>query len=340
MSEGTPIEVPIAEAPPSRSRIWVRAGVGALIGAAALVLSFRGVDAGLVWESLQKLDRGLVGLALLSVLLSWGAATLRWWLLFHPDSQRVSFVDLLGGILVGQTINLMIPARVGEIARSYLASRRRTVSTVRALATIVLEKVIDSALVAVAAVVFLVDAALPEWVRSSGFALLVSTAALVTGALAVVVWGGSFLLWFEEKTAHIHALARLHRAGHRALEGFNALRSMKIASLIWVMSAVILFFSVATNFILFRASGLPLSPAAALFVLIVLRIGQVPPSLPAKLGVFQYLVVLALSVYAVEKTAALTYSFALYGVVVIPTIVAGALFMQRYGTGIWRRKNG
>ena len=46
------------------------------------------------------------------------------------------------------------------------------------------------------------------------------------------------------------------------------------------------------NYVLFLALGLSLSPVAAVFLTVILRIGSAPPSLPGKVGLVQYLVTL------------------------------------------------
>jgi len=62
---------------------------------------------------------------------------------------------------------------------------------------------------------------------------------------------------------------------------------------------------------------------AALFLLIVLQVGSAPPTTPGKVGVFHYLVVLAMSAYSVDKELALAYSLVLYAVALLPKIMIG-----------------
>jgi len=80
---------------------------------------------------------------------------------------------------------------------------------------------------------------------------------------------------------------------------------------------------------------MPLPPVAALLLTIVLRIGVAPPSLPGRIGLFQYLIVLALAMFGVDRTAALSYSFALYAIAVVPVLIAGVTSLFAFRWSPW-----
>jgi len=65
--------------------------------------------------------------------------------------------------------------------------------------------------------------------------------------------------------------------------------------------------------------------------LVVLQVGMAVPSSPGRIGVFQYLVILALSIFAVDKNVALGYSVVLYLVIYVPMVLIG-------GYCLWREK--
>jgi uncharacterized membrane protein YbhN (UPF0104 family) len=62
----------------------------------------------------------------------------------------------------------------------------------------------------------------------------------------------------------------------------------------------------------------------------VLQVGVSLPNIPGKLGVFQYATILALSVFQVEKSIALSYSLVLYLVGFGPHLIFGTLFGWRF----------
>ncbi len=309
--------------------------IGAVIGIATLMLAVRGVDWPAVRSALLHTRGSMIVLALLSVTAAISLSVVRWRLLFFPAHRQLSWRGLAGAILIGQTANIVIPARIGELARIYLVGSREGVSKAHVTATIVVEKVADLAIFAVAIGLALAGMAMPEWMARSGAALVAVAAVLVVATVALTFWSESLLRFLERLAEHLLPAKWARRTvgvADAALEGLRALRDWRLGLGVWLLSGAIFFLSVMNNYLVFEAMRLPLSPVAALFLTIVLRIGVAPPSLPGRLGLFQYLVVLALAMFHIDRTAALTYSFALYGTAVLPVLFAGvvSLFAIRW----------
>jgi hypothetical protein len=97
---------------------------------------------------------------------------------------------------------------------------------------------------------------------------------------------------------------------------------------------------VATNYIVFLAMSMALPLVAALFLLAVLQVGGAVPSSPGKVGVFQYLCMLALSFFSVERSVTLGCSLVLYLVVFLPPLLLGAFFLSRSSVAFHALKSG
>jgi uncharacterized protein (TIRG00374 family) len=221
---------------------------------------------------------------------------------------------------------------VGEIARIYLVGSREQVSKVRVTATIVVERVLDLAVFALAIVLLLVNMSLPEWMSRSGAVFVGTSAALLLTTALLTFWSEPLFHFLERIAVHLprHWGVRFVRVAEAAMAGLRALRDWRFGLFVWLLSGVILVCSIATNYIVFLAMGFRLPAVAALFLTVVLRIGVAPPSLPGRLGLFQYLVVLALAMFDVDRTAALSYSFALYAIAVVPVLIAGTIAAFAY----------
>jgi uncharacterized membrane protein YbhN (UPF0104 family) len=109
--------------------------------------------------------------------------------------------------------------------------------------------------------------------------------------------------------------------------GFSALKSPAACLAAVLLSLLIVALAASTNYVLFLAFGLPLPPLAALLLLVLLQVGSVPPSLPGKIGIFHYLTVVALGLFAVDRERALSYSIVLYAVALLPKLVLGAVYV-------------
>ncbi len=301
--------------------------IGALIGSAALLLAVRGVDWRSVGAALLHTDPAMALVALGSVLLSLILSVIRWSLLFAPEHRDREWMPLAGAILIGQTVNTALPGRVGELARMYLVGRREGLSKAHVMATIVVEKVADLAMFAVSIGLLVVAMSLPEWMARSGVAFVWTAAVLVVATLALTFWHDGILHLIERAALRLPSrwARRVVRFAEAALSALRSLRDWRRGLLIWILSAAVLVVSILTNYLVFLAMGLRLGPIAALFLAVVLRIGAAPPSLPGKIGLFHYLVVLALSLFGIDKTTALSYAFVLYAVAVLPVIIGGTV---------------
>ncbi|HEX7191003.1 MAG TPA: lysylphosphatidylglycerol synthase transmembrane domain-containing protein, partial [Thermoanaerobaculia bacterium] len=310
-----------------RSRPQIIAG--AIIGIAALFLAFRRVEWSGVSAALRQTRPSMIVVALLLVCVTLAVNTTRWWLLFAPEHRERNWFVLAAGILIGQTVNVAIPARLGELARMVLVGTRERVSKTRVGATIVVEKVTDIAVFAVCVGFLLIEMTLPSWMTRSGTALAITAAALVSAILILTFWSRSLLRLVEIIARRFpdRWSARLIAFSEAALSGLRSLRDWRAGLAIWILAVAVLFFSISVNYVLFAALGLPLSPVAAVFLTAVLRVGEAPPSLPGKVGLFQYLVIIALAAFGVDRTSALTYSLVLYAVAVIPVLIAGVACM-------------
>ena len=91
-----------------------------------------------------------------------------------------------------------------------------------------------------------------------------------------------------------------------------------------------------TNYLTLLVVGLSLLLSVSLFLLFVLRVGAAVPSSPGKVGVFQYLCVLALSVFSVDRTLALSYGVVLHLVVFTPMILLGTACLWKESLDLQR----
>jgi hypothetical protein len=302
--------------------------LGSALGIVALWLAARRVDWQVLWDALRDLRYGFVSLALLVIFATLIAQMLRWRLLFYPDQRELPLIRLFNGIVLAQMLNILVPARLGEVARIYSIGKRSRIGRIRILSTILVEKAVDLCAVACAVVPLLFAVALPPWMRDSARALLVGVALLIA-IFVLALRGDALLRGLELQVEKLPGRwgKRLTQLGRSMLEGLSAVRYGHIGLQVWGMTFIIMLLAATTNYLLFLAFGLRLPPIAALFLLIVLQIGIVPPSLPGKIGVFNYLVVLGLSVYSVDSSIAFSYSLVLYAVALLPKIILGSIIL-------------
>ena len=103
---------------------------------------FRGVNWEAVWKPLQNVHWTYICLYLAIMLILQFLRSYRWELLLRPIVS-VGQKTLFSVTSVGFLALLVLPARGGEFARPYLLSRKAPISMSAALATIVVERILD-----------------------------------------------------------------------------------------------------------------------------------------------------------------------------------------------------
>jgi uncharacterized protein (TIRG00374 family) len=306
---------------------WIKICLGILLTGAALWLSFRKID----WEALRNafLEANFfwVILALVNTLLVVYALGLRWQILLRPKA-RVPLNGLFRLNIISQYINIIIPGRFGEISKAYLVARQYPVSGGYAMGTIVIEKILD----------FFVFVVL--WISVPAFLVLEKAVREYRIALFFCILALSLVFIFILKPQAILKLSELFsrllpkkfRTGfqnffEKGIEAFEQLKNTKNLLILVLLTFAFIAGQVLTNFFLFRAFHLPLSFWVGLFLLLAIQVGNIPPSVPGKLGIFEFAVILALSLFGISKSQALSYGIMLHIVAFVPKILLGLIFI-------------
>jgi uncharacterized membrane protein YbhN (UPF0104 family) len=311
---------------------WTYLSVGLALGVLLLVLAIRGVDGLALRQSLTGANPWWVALGLLAVAGTAAAKVLRWRLLFYPSHEGLRLSTLVSALLIGQTINLLLPARLGELARAYLVAQDEKRSALSVLGTIVVEKTLDG-------LALLLLMPLPPWLRLSG-----GLAALMTGALLamVLLFTGARqrVVTASDWLGQILPVLRSLRLGERVSslgDGLGSLRAWGVQGRLLIWTAAIWVLAGLTNYFVLLALRIevPLLLASVL-VLTVVHLGLVVPTSPARIGVFHYLCLLALSLLGVEESAALAFGLVLHGIVVLPVLALGLVCLWRENLSLYR----
>ncbi len=297
-----------------------------------LVLALRGVDLKVTVKALGKANLLILCAAIGSFVFSTAAKAFRWRLLLSPRVSP-SFMRTFLILSVGLMVNAFLPARLGEFARAYVLGEAESDSKVYILGTIVLEKVADLLFLLFWLFLLLIWMKLPEWLVSPvrGTALIL---VILVISLLILIWKKEVLLRLIERMSHFLPGERrdwLVRQVRYGLASVEVIRKPRLIVGLFGWSLLIWILSTLTNLLVFQAMNLILPIWVSMLLLVVLQVGTAVPSSPGRIGVFQYLVVLCLSLIAMDKNVALGYSVALYLVVYISIALLGIW-------GLWQEK--
>jgi len=304
--------------------------LGILVGLLFIWLAFRGTDIEGIKSSFEAANYlYVIPIAPLTIIVLM-LRSYRWGVILEP-LEKIDQWSLFSITAVGFMAISLLPVRMGELARPYLISQKSTIKMGSSLATIVVERIFDMLTLMMVLLLILMMVKLPAWIFRSACSILlvVIPLFLVLIFLAVKrdvsVKGIDRIIGKLPKTLS----SRLARLLHSFLDGLQILPDLKKIFYLASLSVLIWFLVGLSTYILFSSfeSMLGLSLAAAYVVLVITALGVTLPTAPGFVGNYHFSCVLALTIFGIPKTDALTFAILLHFIQVMVTIVLGLIFL-------------
>jgi uncharacterized protein (TIRG00374 family) len=308
---------------------------GVVVSAAALWLTLRGKDLGAIWAALREADYRYLAPYLALLLVIHVVRTVRWGLLLRPVAA-LPFARLNAVTAVGFMALMLLPLRLGELARPLLVADGRKVRTSAALSSVVAERAADGLFAGLLFLVALLS--VPEGI--AGLRLFRIGAAVVTAAFAAVV---VFLVFAYRSRAGAVALVQRAlrpfspRLGERAggmldafIHGLRVLPGRGSLAAFFGLTAVYWGLVAVSMAVLAAGFGLRLGAAETCTLVGVLVVGVMIPAGPGMLGTFQGAILIGLSLFAppeVVATRGAAYAHVLWAAQVVQVTALGVPFL-------------
>jgi uncharacterized protein (TIRG00374 family) len=293
--------------------------VGAALGLALLVATIVQVNL----ESALKVAAGasplVLALAVAVVLVDLGLRALRWQILLR-GTQPAGSTDLrlaVAYLSIGYLANQLLPARMGDVARAYLAGQAFAVSRLTALGTIMVERVADGAtMLGLAIVSGMIVAGVTAVQTLVVYGLLLGVAGLLGMALA---W------WLMAKTplasSRIGQVARGSAA--RLWTGMNTLRTLRGALAVGGTTLAALTTATLVAWLVTHAVGVTLTPVQAALFVSGIALSMAIPAAPGSLGTYEFVGVVVLTALGFAPDRAFAAVILLRIVTTLPPIILG-----------------
>ena len=307
---------------------------------ALLVWVLHRIDLREVWAHAQHADPLLLLLTVLVATITFPVRTLRWQLILRdPHGRRLPFVPLWHATTIGFMANNLLPARAGEVARAYVASRQVPVRFSTAFVSIVVERVFDGLImlalmaVAIAAPSFPAHAAVGgRSLATVATSLAVLFAALLLLALLVAnkpaLWLGA-IERISRRLLPVPIADRIVRTSDGIVAGLLPLKSPArfLGVVLW---SLVLWLKNALAFaICFKAFGLAVPLEAAFLLQGIIGFGVAVPSTPGYVGVFEAAALVTLGFYGVDSSLAASYALTYHVTTFIPITLLGFWSLSR-----------
>ncbi len=326
-----------------------RSVIGIILSAGLIYWTLRGVSAAEVWRELSQANWYLLtGSAICSTLI-FPLRARRWRPILDPVAPDLPFGPLWRSTAIGMMVNNVVPARAGEVARAFALTRETGVPFATTLASLAVDRLLDSVVLLGFMGLATADPALRHGVQLAG-GPLVAVAAGGVLLLLVMIAGVFSLVFFPSVLIRLFELfARrlsptLEAKGKIVIEKFIAGLSVlrrpdRFAAILgwttahWLVNAI--GYTLA-----FRAFGITVPLSAALFLLGFIALGAAVPSAPGFFGVFEYMAIQGLAIYGVAKGQATSWAIGFHIVSFIPITVIGGYYFTRLGLGFSELQKG
>jgi uncharacterized protein (TIRG00374 family) len=265
--------------------------------------------------------------------------SLRWrYLLKHI--KTVTKLNALSATVIGAMGDMIIP-RMGDFVRAYVMGKKEEVSKVASLATIVVERALDTLCILIILLLILAFSGFPvESTPSLAQSLKMGSYSL--SLLCLVLIG--FLLLLRFRPAQIIRLikASLGFLPEKWLEriirilesfifglqgiqkGWHLLYVILLSALLWNMYALV-------NFLILRSFGLNLPFSAGFYFILFQVLGLAIPSSPGFVGTYHAAVVAGFAIFEVSQELAVSVAIIMHAVIISSSLSFGFMFLWKEG---------
>jgi uncharacterized protein (TIRG00374 family) len=320
---------------------WLRRNLYTLLGLSISVIALwqlvAQVDPATVVQVVLASNWGLVALCVASIPLSMALKAIRWRYLFL-DREAVKFEALFSALYVGYLVNTVLPGRVGEFVRAFLIGQQGTVGTPAALATIVLEKMLDLVALAVLLAIVLQQMPLPEALQLGANSFLLLLGAGLIGLAVVVAAPGTVLRLVDWLVGLVPLFQRLGlgQLAHSFVGAFAVLRRTSTLPGLLFWSVMVWVGAIVTMWTGLASVGVQVGLPVVLLVLVATSIGMTAPSAPGYVGVFHFIMVQSLLPFGVPVELATGAAFLVHIVIFGNFVICGVWFVWRSGYSLNR----
>jgi hypothetical protein len=305
----------------------LRTLIGVVVSALLLFLAARNVQFAEVLPLLQRANFFYLALAGSCAV---GAIWLRaWrWRYLIPNSELIKTSNLFSATMIGFMGNNLLPLRIGDLARAYIAAKKEQTTASAMLATVVIERLLDVfAILTMLSVIFF-HMPLPRWI-GNGFLIMLALGALAWIALLSMhrlsaAIGG----WITRFLPQRHQ-GRIREFIEAFFAGLAAMRNKKNLAIATLLSIPIWTTYALGTFAALKGCAVDVPFSASWVVLAFIGIGVSLPSAPGFVGTFQFFTVAALALFSVEQQSAFGFSLLHHLSQYIPVTLFGWILLVK-----------
>jgi uncharacterized protein (TIRG00374 family) len=305
---------------------------GYAVAVACLIWVFRDIQKGQLLQDMRAINWPLAACGILVDITAYLFQSLRWRAVLSPFGN-ISPKKTLKAIYAGIFINLIIPLRVGELIRVYLISRFAMINFSTAFSTLLVEYLFDGLCLTIGAGILVFLLPLPPHFHQAGLILGTALLLAIAGFLVIVFNNIRLAVFFEKyKSITFRPLRILINFIGNIAKSLHAIGTTTALFRAAFFSGCMLAAHAAGFWLVLRAYGIELSFIIGAAILIFKYIALIIPNAPSNVGTYQFVLVLALVFFGVNKTQATGFSVAVFILLLLPQFIFGAIAFFRSGS--------
>jgi uncharacterized protein (TIRG00374 family) len=305
---------------------WILAGA---LAAVLLYFALRGVEWRRVWQIVLGARWPYLAAGIGMSLVNFFVRSIRWRVLLNARAHfRVGTV--FWATMAGYMGNSFLPARAGEVVRSFIISGQSALSRTYVLTTALTERLMDAiALVLCASVVLLQVSPKPAWMDRVG-RTTAAIAALGALLVAVLPHAEGLMQQILRRLPLPGAMRdRLLGFAGQILLGLRVFHNAGRLSIFTLLTALIWVMDALGAMVMSRAFDIHMTFPVALLLLAGMGLGSALPATPGYVGIYQFAAVTILPPFGIDRNAALAYILVVQALGYAVVLVLGLLSLYR-----------
>jgi uncharacterized protein (TIRG00374 family) len=293
---------------PWRGRVRAASfAAAALLAAILLYYSLQGIE----W---RQVGRIIAGAAPGPLLLAAGTATTamllracRWRILLNAKGS-VTVATAFWATAAGYFGNNFLPARAGELVRTFIISSRSGLDSAYVFATALSERAADAvALVVIIALVLVTLPSPPGWLAGASRPFAILAVVGVAGIAILPLLGGHVRPALERTPLPAAWRACAIERLEQALRGVRAFHDAGRLSAFAALTLVIWCLDAMATVTIGWALGLPIAISVAFLLIAALGLSSALPSAPGYVGIYQFVAVTVLTPFGFSRSDAIAF---------------------------------
>lgn len=300
-------------------RFW-----GVVFALGFLYYCFYDIDLGSLWQVITAIHPLVLLGAILCQLLIPVWKSLRWKFILDPV-KKIGFVDMFSVFCTGWVLNISLPMLTGQVARTFLLSKKHQIGKTKSFASVALEIIFDGGSLLILMTLLSFFFAFPHWLIRGQHTLALALG-IAVALFYFLILNQKLFLKIKQKFPH-KVTEKIEKFSSSFSKGLQILRSSKHIVIVASLSFLSWFTQVLVVTLLIVAFGFHLPVWGAMVVVVLNTLMLMFPVTPANIGTFQIATIGGLAIFGISKTEALSLGLLLHAIDIIPLLSLGIFFM-------------